>query len=230
MKMNNSQLDIKTDSVRMLVEAGADAEEARQFVDELAEAVPEFTCKYYPGILRWVTDGDVNVEDDAELACLNLFLKFITKTEAGEFYDSDFNGLSYDDLVNMYHLNLYAEDYATPADAQYSSVEVSSFEELQKYRQWTDDWCITVSEIAFEGFSLGGTYRFFLLLRDDYRRVPKKPAGSFPSDSYGESILCVILNSDGSIFSVTNRWNAETEDNPDDYLKKLLGPGYRKNF
>ncbi len=113
---------------------------------------------------------------------------------------------------------------------RYSSVEVSSFEELQKYRQWTDDWCITVSEIAFEGFSLGGTYRFFLLMRDDFRRVPKKPAATFPNDSYGESILCVILNSDGSIFSVTNRWNAESEVNPEDYLKSLLGPEYRKIF
>lgn len=54
--------------------------------------------------------------------------------------------------------------------------------------------------------------QIYLLMRDDYRDVPKKPSEGFPNDAYGESILCVIVNPDGSIDLVTNRWNAIGEE------------------
>lgn len=185
--------------------------------------------RFRPGVSRWVAEGEVNMEDDAELERLNLFLRYIGSTEAGEFYDSDFNGLSYCELVEFFKLDLAAKEYSTPDGVRYTSVHVPSFEALQKYRRWTDDWCITLSEVAFEEYAEGGEKHFVLLLRDDFRSVPKKPSANFPNDSYGESILCVIVDSDGNIDSVTNRWNAvgNEADEPGQYLLELIGNHYK---
>lgn len=179
--------------------------------------------RFRPGVSRWIAEGEINMEDDAELERVNLFLRYVGSTEAGEFYDSDFNGLSYSELVEFFKLDLAAKEYSTPEGARYVSVYVPSFEALQKYRRWTDDWCITLSEVAFEEYAEGGK-KYFLLLRDDYRVVPKKPSAHFPNDSYGESILCVIVDSDGNIDSVTNRWNAVGTESkqPEEYLLSLL--------
>ena len=210
--MNDKLSHIFEESLKLLLSAGADEEDARDYLHELITSVPEFVGKFYPGVLRWTTDGEINVEDDAELRQLNLFLKFIINTEAGEFYNSDFDSKSYAELVEFFHLDLTAEDYTVPEGAQYSHILIPSFEALQKFKEWTDDWCITLSDIAFDEYSEGGKKKIYLLMRDDYRDVPKKPSEGFPNDAYGESILCVIVNPDGSIDSVTNRWNAIGEE------------------
>lgn len=185
--------------------------------------------RFAQGILRWTAEKEIDIEDDVQAGRLNLFLKYINNTESGEFYDSDFNGLSYAEMIEIFHLNLSVSDYSTPDDVRYNSVHIPTFEALQEYRQWTDDWCITLSESAFEEYAEGGEKQYYLLLRDDFRAVPKKPSDRFPNDSYGESILCVIVDSDGSIASVTNRWNAigREVEKPEEYLQSLIGESYK---
>ena len=215
-------------AVLLLIGAGADSREAEQYISDLALAVPEVACRYIPGILRWTTGGSINVESDEELNRLNLFLQYIKNTEAGECYNDDFNGLSFSELVEFFKLDLDADDYVTPVSVGYSVVEIKSYEELQRYREWTDDWCIAISEIAFADYSMDGENIIRLIVRDDFRNVPKKPSAGFPNDSYGNSILCVILGHDGGIDSLTNRWNAIGKecDNPGQYLEGLLGHDY----
>lgn len=83
---------------------------------------------------------------------------------------------------------------------------------MLRFWRWTKDWCITASDVAFEQYTCAGEKSVYLLVRDDYRTVPKKPTENFPTDSYGLSICCLIVNADGSIDLMTNRWNAPDED------------------
>ena len=71
----------------------------------------------------------------------------------------------------------------------YLHVLIPSFEALQKYKEWTDDWCITLSDIAFDEYSEGGRKEIY---------------------------------PDGSVDSVTNRWNAIGEEAASEAWKLLV--------
>lgn len=219
-------------SVKYLTDLGADRQEAETFVKDLCDKVPAFYGKFCIGVLRWIMEEEIDVENDGELEKLNLFLMFISGTEAGDSYNGNFNGLPFKEVVKIFDMALDAPDYVTPKDARYTAVRVQDYDALMRFKNWTADWCITASELAFDGYSKGGENRFFLLLRDDYRDVPKKPCPGFPDDSYGTSIYCVIVNPDGSIDSVTNRWNtlSVADDDPEGFLRKLLGPDFITYF
>ena len=220
--MEKSQ--ILANSIEILDSYGVEEADAKEFIEELCSIVPEFTDRFYVGVLRWIAEGQINVEDINELQKLRKILKFLITCETGEFYDGNFNGLSYTEAIATLKLNLDSTEYNTPKECQYKVVRIPSYQALQQYREWTDDWCITVSEIAFAGYSLQGENSICLLLRDDYQLVPKNPGDTFPYDTYGDSIYCVILDSKGNIDSITNRWNVDVEKRTDFYCK------LQKNF
>lgn len=164
--------------------------------------------KYEEAVERWKKEREISFEDNAQQEKLRLVVKFLNNNEmADTFFDGNMNGLTFEEAVLMFKLQLDAKDYVTPANAKYTVVEISSYDEHQKYKSWTDDWCVSISEFAFEEYSKRG--KLILLLRNDYRKVPKKPGTTFPNDSYGNSIYCVIKKNDGNIESITNRWNID---------------------
>lgn len=188
--------------------------------------------RFNSAVQRWTEAGEIDIKDTVQMTQVNLFLKYILATETGKFYDNDLNGMWYAEMVEFLHLGLAAPDYTTPNDAHYSSVHIPTYDALHEYSRWTDDWCITLSEAAFADYKDRGEKDICLLVRDDFRAVPKRPCAGFPNDSYGESILCVIIGSDGQIESVTNRWNivgAETEK-PEQYLRDIIGESYKSIF
>lgn len=166
--------------------------------------------KYKEAIERWKSEGEISFKESLQQKNLSLVMKYLNNNEmADAFFDCNMNGLTFDEVVFMFKLQIDAKDYVTPANAKYTAVEISSYEELQKYKSWTDDWCISISEIAFDEYSKRGGTSIILLLRDDYIKVPKKPGPTFPNDSYGNSIYCVIKKDNGGIESITNRWNMD---------------------
>lgn len=76
--------------------------------------------RFRPGVSRWATEGEVNLEDDAELARLNLFLKYIGNTEAGDQIHSIF------DVVRDY---TYALDTLDGYDYQNLEIKNTSSKE-----------------------------------------------------------------------------------------------------
>ena len=211
-------------SKKFLIASGVEETEATEFLNELCDAVPAFYGKFCIGVLRWIVDGEIDVESEEELKNLNTLLLVISGTEAGDFYDGNFNGESYVDVASTLDLDMDAPEYEIPAGVKYDIVHVPSFEALQQYRKWVGDWCITQSEMAFADYSLDGEYKYYVLFRSDYKDVPKKPGMAFPKDSYGSSIYGVIVRGDGSIESITNRWNAlEDFGDMDEFLDGILG-------
>ena len=211
-------------SRQFLIDSGVEEIEATEFLNELCDAVPAFYGKFCIGVLRWIVDGEIDVESEDELKNLNTLLLVISGTEAGDSYDGNFNGESYADIAATLDLDMDAPEYETPADAKYEVMPVSSYEALQQYRKCVGDWCITQSEMAFRDYSLDGEHKYYVLFRSDYKEVPKKPGKSFPKDSYGSSIYGVIVRGDGSIESITNRWNAlEDFGDMNEFLDGILG-------
>lgn len=223
---------ILADAVRMLVAYDAEESEAKSFVAELYSKVEDFASRFYSGCIRWIAERQLNIGCDSELQKLRKVLKFLINCEAGEYYDGDFNGLSYLELIAILKLEPDAEEYAAPQDSSYKVVRIPSHKHLLRFRQWTEDWCITASDIAFAAYSLDGKNSIYLIVREDYKSVPKSPGASFPNDSYGDSIYCVILDSKGMMESVTNRWNAigTESENPTAFLCNLFGDDWRSRF
>ncbi len=230
--MDIDKARILSDAAEILAEYGIAEAEAKAFVAELCSEVPDFASRFYIGSIRWIAEGQLDLENGSGLRKLRKILKFLMNCEAGDFYDGNFNGLSYSDLVAILKLDLDAEEYVTPPDSRYKVVRIPSHKHLLRFRQWTEDWCITASDIVFEHYAADGKNRLYLILRNDYKSVPKNPGISFPNDSYGDSIYCVIIDSKGAVESVTSRWNANGKESkdPELFLRNLLGEDWEKNF
>ncbi len=93
----------------------------------------------------------------------------------------------------------------------YRIVEIQDFPQLQNYRDYTE-WCIIYSEMAYDYYLEQGKRRLLIFERDDYMKNSKEEGIGFPYDSFGLSLIAVILNEDGTLYSVTTRWNSLDED------------------
>lgn len=200
---------IKKEMRETLLARGMKRTAATALIYKVCSEVPEIVGRFSDGAFQWIMDGEVDIDNLSEL---NLFLKFLNNCETGEFFDKHFNNLSFAEMKEMFELELDAEDIPLPDNPVYKVVSVPTYESLQRFERWTKDWCITASDLAFEEYTCNGNKSVFLLVRSDYRNVPKKPMEKFPTDNYGPSICCLIVNSDGTIDSITNRWNAEDKD------------------
>lgn len=109
-------------------------------------------------------------------------------------------------------------------DVGYRIRRIQDYEQLLRYADMTD-WCVVYSDAALDYYLQGDKRRLYVLERDDWRTIEPKKGKHYPYDSYGFSLLAVIVDADGSIFSITTRWNSIEEDIVlgRDFLDSLLG-------
>ena len=93
----------------------------------------------------------------------------------------------------------------------YNIVEITEYVQLLRYKDYTE-WCIIITEIAYEYYLDFGKRRLYILERDDYTSLSSQKGQGYPYDSYGLSLIAVITNADGTLANVTTRWNSIEED------------------
>ena len=175
---------------------------------------------FYPGLLRWSRDGEIDLDTEKGVARAIALLKVICNSPAFDFYDGDFNGLSFESVKSSVNIDLDADEYHSDGPHRYRIERIASFVQARKYRKYAPEWCILESEVAYDGHSDYGKNRIGFYIRDDMEKIPAFPGKDFPHDEYGLSLIAVITGPDSEIVSVTPRWNCEDEKLLD-FLKKI---------
>lgn len=175
---------------------------------------------FYPGLLRWSHDGEIDLDTEKGKARVIALLKVICNSPAFDFYDGDFNGQSFEAVKNSVNIDLDAEEYHSEGPHRYRIERIASFVQARKYREYAPDWCILESEVAYDGHSDYGKNSIEFYIRDDMEKIPAFPGKDFPHDEYGKSLIAVITGPDSEIISVTPRWNCEDEKLLD-FLKNI---------
>ena len=175
---------------------------------------------FYPGLLRWSRDGEIDLDTEKGVARAIALLKVICNSPAFDFYDGDFNGLSFESVKSSVNIDLDADEYHSDGPHRYRIERIASFVQARKYRKYAPEWCILESEVAYDGHSDYGKNRIDFYIRDDMEKIPAFPGKDFPHDDYGLSLIAVITEPDSEIVSVTPRWNCEDEKLLD-FLKNI---------
>ena len=166
---------------------------------------------FYPGLLRWSRDGEIDLDTEKGVARAIALLKVICNSPAFDFYDGDFNGQSFESVKSSVNIDLDADEYHSDGPHRYRIERIASFVQARKYRKYAPEWCILESEVAYDGHSDYGKNRIEFYVRDDMEKIPAFPGKDFPHDDYGLSLIAVITEPDSEIVSVTPRWNCEDE-------------------
>lgn len=114
----------------------------------------------------------------------------------------------------------------------YEITEITEFCQLTSYKDYTK-WCIIFAEMAYDFYLDGGKRRLFILEQDGYKSLPKTKGKEYPYDQYGLSLIAVIINADGTLHSITSRWNSLDENEfslGTSFLRSLIGQDVKQIF
>lgn len=206
---------------RLLKNNGMSDEEAQKVLNGIRTDIPNSRlaqCRFLLGITRMFLNKEIkdyNTESD-----LNQVLPYVASDAHIKEYDYNLNGLSAQDLINRFKTNVETDiendkqtlaknqygNEENPTNGRYEVVRIASFEEAEKYSDYTE-WCITKAKSNYESYTKGGTGIFYFLLREGWKEEEKVHGEGYPLDSYGMSMIAVSVNPNGSLNTSTIRWN-----------------------
>ena len=195
-------------------------EEADNFVRvELRHDIPSLRdkkiAKFTLGVTRMFFDGEIN--NERIINDLNKTLKLLS-AHLNE-YDRNLNGLSAQELINRFKQvrldNANAERAEIDSmnfsgNSNYTIVPINSFEEAEKYYEYTNPdsrWCLTYIDEMFDDYTKDGINQIYFCLQNGFENVPRQVGDKAPLDEYGLSMLSIIVNEDGGLAYCTTRWN-----------------------
>ena len=186
--------------------------------------------KYMPGLSRIAIlfpslggcGFNSQYQDSRRLKLLKAFLSYAADIcpdpEApGAEFNTDFNGMTLDDIMSRYgnavreeiqfsHDRVHNYRSANSAGGHYRIVKINSYEEAVPYARYAN-WCICEGRVFWDTYALEGDNTVYFCLRDGFENEPKVAGENSPLDSYGLSMMCVIVDSDGDMATSTTRWN-----------------------
>ena len=178
--------------------------------------------------------------------------------------DSDLDGLGYEDFMKAFertmeahkrNMNASIDAFKTDGPSQYRIVRIPDHIVESGYgtvtvlptvkgREFLDslspyvDWCVCDSPYPDQEYAQymanGGS--FYICLRNGFENEAKVQGENCPLDSYGLSMIAVIIGNDGLPENITARWNHDMggENNPNLWnaaqLQKILNVNFREHF
>ena len=210
-------------------------EDAMKIITAIRNDIPNSRandCAYLPGITRMYLSGQI--KDGRTISDINITLKLLAQAHANE-YDSDLNGISAQELIDRFSTarqddidNAKAENAKRQFDKNnnYKIVKISTPEEAAKYGEYTS-WCITHDASMYDNYTHDGLGIFYFLLKNGFENVYEERGENCPLDEYGLSMVAVSVNMDGSLNTVTCRWNHDNGGNDnimtDEQVSQLIG-------
>ena len=201
------------------VEKNVDEDTAENIVMDLFEALPILNQKrrFIEGIAKWYVKGCFDYENKESCSRINALLKVSFNAVATCYVYSNFycqqtyRFLTPEDLRILLGMEFGEQKDVEFDTDRYSLKEIKSFDEIYELRELFPYWCFANNEDAYNSHILNGMERIFIAFRDDYNNVKRVAGSNLPHDSYGYSIICIILDEDGNPFSTTSRWNSFDE-------------------
>ena len=185
-----------------------------RMIGSLKHDVPNLrldNCKFVTAGLRMYYNDELS--NYQSITTFNRILKDISIGNHSDEYDFNLNGLTLEELSLKY---AEAEKIDTEkdrirsinrkfiGDSYYTIVPIETFEEANKYCEYTS-WCITQSEETFKSLNCGGN-RFYFCLKDGFENVIKNDDNA-PLNEYGLSMIAVNIDMYGNLDAITTRYN-----------------------
>ena len=159
--------------------------------------------------------------EPSQIKMLKSFVRYASEVcpnpgEEGAEFDADFNGMTLRDIMQRYG-NAIDEDIRRTRDTlrthvpngsrgNYRIVHIPDFETARNYAQYCP-WCICHTRRMWDAYSLEGQNTVYFCLRDGFETEPEVAGEDAPLDSYGTSMVCVIVDFEGDMCTATPRWN-----------------------
>ena len=191
----------------------------------------------FPAAVRMILYADSDVNGDL-IQKLNKYIGVVAPKAKELGLDQNANGMSMNDFFSQFQGDVsQSETDDREASAQYGEnnegnnngykiVPIPTFDNANEYSRYTD-WCVTQGEEYFLRYTNNGSGIFYFLLKDGFEKVPREQGPNCPLDDYGLSMIAVSFRHDGSINTVTCRWNHDKGGNDfvmtPGQLSKLIG-------
>ena len=212
----------------------------KEFTEQVLHDIPNVRkadFHLYPAVVRFVLTAGNSLDANTILE-LNKYIGVIAPKAKELGLDQNANGMSMNDFFSHFQGDVtQSETDDREASAQYGNnndgnnngytiVPISNFEEASKYSIYTD-WCVTQDVGRFLNYADKGQGIFYFLLKEGFENVPRERGSNCPLDDYGLSMIAVSFRHDGSVNTVTCRWNHDNGGNDSimspEQVSKLIG-------
>ena len=202
------------------------------------------SIKFEPGTAR-IAYGELGMQANEDTRKLNLLGKILQEISIAHEteYDSNLNGMTFDELNERFGASIHKADAETQEQLKNKTYErsdyiikwIPDFSTAQQYSQYTDygpseHWCLTHLERMWGSYT--GSHnenKVYFCHVPNFESVPRETGPNAPLDTYGLSLISVIVTPENQLRAVTCRWN-HTNGGSDAVMKEeqlsnLLG-GY----
>ena len=212
----------------------------KEFTEQVLHDIPNVRkadFHLYPAVVRFVLTAGNSLDANTILE-LNKYVGIIAPKAKELGLDQNANGMSMNDFFSQFQGDVsQSETDDREASAQYGEnnegnnngykiVPIPTFDNANEYSRYTD-WCVTQGEEYFLRYTDNGSGIFYFLLKEGFENVPREQGPNCPLDEYGLSMIAVSFRHDGSINTVTCRWNHDKGGNDSvmtpGQLSKLIG-------
>lgn len=212
----------------------------KEFTENVLHDIPNVRkadFHLYPAVVRFVLNAGSSLDANTILE-LNKYVGVIAPKAKELGLDQNANGMTLQDFFNQFKGNVsQSETDDREASAQYGEnndgnnngykiVPIPTYDDANEYSRYTD-WCVTQGEEYFLKYTNNGSGIFYFLLKEGFENVPREQGPNCPLDEYGLSMIAVSFRDDGSINTVTCRWNHDNGGNDfvmtPEQLSKLIG-------
>ena len=194
--------------------------------------------KFILGVTRMYLDGQIS--DASTISSLNQTLKYIVTPAHYNEYDRNLNGLSAEQLIDRFkqaRTDDLEKDKAELVTAQYTEhpeykiVRIDSFEQAKQYGRY-NDWCLAQpnGKYNYDQYTSDGVNQLYFILRDGFEKEPRVKGENAPYDSYGLSMMTVIVDPEGMMTQSTTRWNHENDSSDSAFTPKQISEIIGRNF
>ena len=243
--LNESQESesIKGATLLYMKRTGKSKEEADKFVRiDLRATFPPLRDKkigkFILGVTRMYLDGQLR--NATTIANLNTTLKYVGDPTHINEYDRNLNGVSAQELIDRFapaRMQDMEKDKSELGKTQYTAkseykvVRIDSFEQARQYGKY-NDWCLAQpnGKGMFDRYTSDGVNQLYIILRDGFENEPRVAGPNTPYDSYGLSMMTVIVDPYGQMTQSTTRWNHENGSNDSAFTPKTMSEAIGRNF
>ena len=197
----------------------------KEFTENVLHDIPNVRkadFHLYPAVVRFVLENGDNLDNDT-IQDLNRYIGIIAPKAKELGLDQNANGMNLQTFFNQFKndvSNTEKDDRENSAqygnnngkNNGYKIVPIPTFEKANEYSKYTT-WCVTQKRDAFSLYTNSEEGMFYFLLKDGFENVPKRQGSNCPLDEYGLSMIAVSFRQDGSVNTVTCRWNHDKGGN-----------------
>ena len=214
---------------------------AKHILDAIRHDIPNSRlsqCKFMTGLCRFYLERTLNPTK------INGLLPFIASEAHEKEYDGNFNGMTFDEIVNRFSIVKDKDNEESikksfskgkmKRNKDYKICKISSYNEAKKFSKYVS-WCVTQDSWAYDSYTDNKRGIFYFCLKKGFENLEYPYNGEHnPLDEYGVSMLAISVDKNGFLNTCTSRYNHDNGGNDHildkDQIEDLLGVNFYETF